>query len=667
MTTYNTRNPLGSAAAKDLYDNAENLDGFVNDTQNESLPDRLGVDRKTWYGMQQMFIRAMSKMGWAPQPHVSFETGATLSDSTQALQHSDNNYYAWHGAFPKIVPAGSSPDSTGGIGSGAWANVTDLTLRSYLAAESGAAAIGSASGKSVQTELHEQLETNAELRASISRVYESASEVRKSIQGGMTPAFGFVGDSTMYGTTVGNLPAQSAQNPPATFAQAFRLIFNRETIIHNYAVPGTTLNGFMTGSEGYLPWSEFVNDVVESGVSVVFCNFCINDSQLNYDIDTYRTQLTSFVLISRNAGLVPILCTPNPNIPYDIIDEQKSKRLINFVDVMRNVAHKLRVDIVDQYEFITASTRDYNISEMVPDGAHPANFVYRQMGYNMLIPFIAVNSVTNTGDIATMAGVQFLTAGVSTVNIQKTSGRAGIDVSFNYNNTDGGITYPVVLNRSVAANEIAIMGLRWGSGARAMITINSGNAGQQTVNPDTGGFEEFYNARSIFGNTDALVWDSEYPISGKMLAGLNLVSLLFAGVNTIDSALTLGGVTLRETSFTSVNGTGQRITPKNTVFIPNVVFGADDLTPVSFHDMSGTFGIRLRRSTTGELTAETTLGSVELHDNLAAGTYNVTMKFFREGQSYKVDCRVAGVGGIVELETPLPDLVLASPVLGYIT
>jgi hypothetical protein len=142
MTTYNTRNPLGSAAAKDLYDNAENLDGFVNDTQNESLPDRLGVDRKTWYGMQQMFIRAMSKMGWLPMPDVSFETGATLSDSTQALQHSDNNYYAWHGVFPKIVPAGSSPDSTGGIGSGAWANVTDLTLRSALSQPDGFQFVG---------------------------------------------------------------------------------------------------------------------------------------------------------------------------------------------------------------------------------------------------------------------------------------------------------------------------------------------------------------------------------------------------------------------------------------------------------------------------------------------------------------------------------------------
>lgn len=31
MTTYNTGNPLGSSAAKDLYDNAQNFDHLSND------------------------------------------------------------------------------------------------------------------------------------------------------------------------------------------------------------------------------------------------------------------------------------------------------------------------------------------------------------------------------------------------------------------------------------------------------------------------------------------------------------------------------------------------------------------------------------------------------------------------------------------------------------
>lgn len=42
------------------------------------------------------------------------------------------------GSLPKVVPAGSTPTSTGGIGPGAWVDQSDLTLRSELAAPSGA-------------------------------------------------------------------------------------------------------------------------------------------------------------------------------------------------------------------------------------------------------------------------------------------------------------------------------------------------------------------------------------------------------------------------------------------------------------------------------------------------------------------------------------------------
>lgn len=55
MTTYNTGNPIGSKDPRDLYDNAENLDVLVNDKSKLSHPDRLGVERKTWHGMEQEF------------------------------------------------------------------------------------------------------------------------------------------------------------------------------------------------------------------------------------------------------------------------------------------------------------------------------------------------------------------------------------------------------------------------------------------------------------------------------------------------------------------------------------------------------------------------------------------------------------------------------------
>ena len=52
MTTYNTGNPVGSAAAKDLYDNAENIDRAVNGT-GKTWTDRLGQTRVSMKGVEE--------------------------------------------------------------------------------------------------------------------------------------------------------------------------------------------------------------------------------------------------------------------------------------------------------------------------------------------------------------------------------------------------------------------------------------------------------------------------------------------------------------------------------------------------------------------------------------------------------------------------------------
>lgn len=63
MTTYNTGNPLGSTAVKDLYDNAENLDVAVNGTQTTWL-DRLGRLRKAWQGIETDAANSLIATGY---------------------------------------------------------------------------------------------------------------------------------------------------------------------------------------------------------------------------------------------------------------------------------------------------------------------------------------------------------------------------------------------------------------------------------------------------------------------------------------------------------------------------------------------------------------------------------------------------------------------------
>lgn len=74
----------------------------------------------------------------------SFEDGATITQRNQALRHAaDGKLYRWAGDLPKVVPASSTPTSSGGMGDNAWLEVSDVTLRQDLAnPDKGAAMVG---------------------------------------------------------------------------------------------------------------------------------------------------------------------------------------------------------------------------------------------------------------------------------------------------------------------------------------------------------------------------------------------------------------------------------------------------------------------------------------------------------------------------------------------
>ena len=69
----------------------------------------------------------------------SFELGATLTQRNQALHDASNNrLYRWAGDLPKVVPASSTPENSGGFGSNAWLEVSDVALRQDLLGVGGA-------------------------------------------------------------------------------------------------------------------------------------------------------------------------------------------------------------------------------------------------------------------------------------------------------------------------------------------------------------------------------------------------------------------------------------------------------------------------------------------------------------------------------------------------
>ncbi|HBR4554156.1 hypothetical protein [Klebsiella pneumoniae] len=140
---------LGSTSPQVLLKNAINLDKLVNDKGRESLPDRFGVLRRTWYGMEMIFSRfidyitgrgeqAVAAIGW--QELGNWAVGLAV-DNRQQIVYYNGSWYKYLGELEHVI-AGDSPENDGGVWSaanptGKWSNIGDAALRSSLGSGEG--------------------------------------------------------------------------------------------------------------------------------------------------------------------------------------------------------------------------------------------------------------------------------------------------------------------------------------------------------------------------------------------------------------------------------------------------------------------------------------------------------------------------------------------------
>lgn len=151
MATQPTKLPVPSETPRDLKFNAGKIDEFVTSTAHTYI-DRFGVQHWTIAGIEYTAAQAISQFGYIAMD--SFQAGAMLTLPNQVLRDtSTGEYYRWDGALPKDVPAGSSPDSTGGKGAGAWISVGDASLRSDLNLDSGSALIRTDNGETLDSRI----------------------------------------------------------------------------------------------------------------------------------------------------------------------------------------------------------------------------------------------------------------------------------------------------------------------------------------------------------------------------------------------------------------------------------------------------------------------------------------------------------------------------------
>ncbi|WP_336240356.1 hypothetical protein [Citrobacter werkmanii] len=135
MSTTPTNQPVPSEKPQDLKFNAGKIDEFVTSMAKQYI-DRFGQAHYTIEGLRWVAQQAISAFGYITMD--SFQAGATLTLPNQVLRDtSTGEYYRWDGDLPKIVPSGSTPETTGGVGAGAWLSVGDATLRSEVYALEG--------------------------------------------------------------------------------------------------------------------------------------------------------------------------------------------------------------------------------------------------------------------------------------------------------------------------------------------------------------------------------------------------------------------------------------------------------------------------------------------------------------------------------------------------
>lgn len=137
MTTYNTMNPVPSADARDRYDNSQVFDEMVTGAA-LSTPDRKGVSRKTWKGIEADFAQFLLNSGYEFIGDYDAAGELTFTRPNQIMSKS--------GEFWRPGPGLALPYTTvnnWAVDQPKFVSVGDAALRQALAASSGDALVGS--------------------------------------------------------------------------------------------------------------------------------------------------------------------------------------------------------------------------------------------------------------------------------------------------------------------------------------------------------------------------------------------------------------------------------------------------------------------------------------------------------------------------------------------
>ncbi|MBG2645286.1 hypothetical protein I4543_18335 [Klebsiella michiganensis] len=145
MSTYKTGHPLGSAAVKDLFDNAENLDFALNSLTALIWTDRLGKTRRSFFGMESAFVTQLSSQESRFNTFIQssgyqivgdYTAGPlTLTDYNQLIRYNNELYKLTAATDIPFTTAGNTDETWTSTDAAHFVSVGDAALRQNLGSD----------------------------------------------------------------------------------------------------------------------------------------------------------------------------------------------------------------------------------------------------------------------------------------------------------------------------------------------------------------------------------------------------------------------------------------------------------------------------------------------------------------------------------------------------
>ncbi|EIY2761543.1 TPA: hypothetical protein MAA82_004088 [Klebsiella pneumoniae] len=145
MSTYKTGNPLGSAAVKDLFDNAENLDFALNSLTALMWTDRLGKTRRSFFGMESAFVTQLTSQENRFNTFIQssgyqivgdYTAGPlTLTEYNQLIRYNNELYKLTAATDIPFTTAGNTDETWTSTDAAYFVSVGDAALRQNLGSD----------------------------------------------------------------------------------------------------------------------------------------------------------------------------------------------------------------------------------------------------------------------------------------------------------------------------------------------------------------------------------------------------------------------------------------------------------------------------------------------------------------------------------------------------